>query len=115
MMVNFQRRRLVDSSMYVQCGCMAKDEVHTLWDCVQVCEGCAPAFAEVRRKRQNFQSMSELVRFIKVEGKSLELFEMIVWLIWMQRNKVRLNDNPQPCSRVAHFALTLLAEFQQGK
>ena len=77
--------------------------------------GVPPAFAEVRRKRQNFQSMSELVRFIKVEGKSLELFEMIVWLIWMQRNKLRLNDNPQPCSRVAHSASTLLAEFQQGK
>ena len=51
--VNLQRRRVVDNSVCDQCGCMAEDEVHALWDCVQVREGWAPSFAEVRRKCQN--------------------------------------------------------------
>ena len=41
---------------------MAEDEVHTLCDCVQVCEGWAPSFANVRRKCHDIESMCDLVR-----------------------------------------------------
>nr|POE52943.1 hypothetical protein CFP56_36118 [Quercus suber] len=113
--VNLQKRRVVDNSTCDQCGCMAEDEFHALWDCEKVHEVWAPAFGEVRRKGQSLLVMSDLVSFTKVEGLILELFAMTAWLIWMQRNKLRANDNPQPCSRVAYSASALLAKFQQGK
>ena len=59
--------------------------------------------------------MSDLVSFTKAKDFSLELFMMTAWLIWMRRNKLRANNNPQPCSRVAHSTSALLAKFQQGK
>ena len=112
---NLQKRRVVDNSTCDQCGCMAEDEFHALWDYEKVREAWAPAFGEVRRKGQSLQVMSDLVSFTKAKGFSLELFAMTAWLIWMRRNKLRANNNPQPCSRVAHSASALLAEFQQGK
>ena len=75
----------------------------------------APIFGEVRRKGQSLKVMSDLMSVTKAEGLSLELFAMTAWLIWMRKNKLRVNDNPQPCSRVAYSASALLAEFQQGK
>ena len=113
--VNLQKIRVVDNSTCDQCGCMAEDEFHALWDCEKVREAWALAFGEVRRKGQILQVMSDLVSFTKAGGFSLELFAMMAWLIWMRRNKLRANDNPQPCFRVAHSTSTLLAKFQQGK
>ena len=113
--VNLQKRRVVDNSTCDQCGCWAEDEFHALWDCKMVREAWAPVFGEVRRKGQSLKVMSDLVSVTKAEGLSLELFAMTAWLIWMRRNKLRMNDNPQPCSRVAYSASALLAEFQQGK
>ena len=74
-------------------------------------EAWAPVFGEVRRKGQSLKVISDLVSVTKAEGLSLELFAMTAWLIWMRRNKLRMNDNPQPCSRVAYSASALLAEF----
>ena len=115
MKVNLQKRRVVDNSTCDQCGCMTEDEFHALWDCEMVREAWAPAFGEVRRKGLSLKVMSDLVSVTKAEGLSLELFAMTAWLIWMRRNKLRANDNPQSCSRVAYSALALLDEFQQGK
>ena len=79
--VNLQKRRVVDNSTCDQCGCMAEDEFHTLWDCEKVHEEWVPAFGEVRRKGQSLQVMSDLVSFTKAKGFSLELFAMTAWLI----------------------------------
>ena len=59
--------------------------------------------------------MSDLVSFTEAEGKNLEVFAMTTWLIWLWRNKLRTNDNPLPCSKIAQTASSLLSEFQQGK
>ena len=79
--VNLQKRRVVDNSTCDQCGCMAEDEFHTLWDCEMVREAWAPAFREVRRKGKSLKVMSNLVSVTKAEGLSLELFAMTAWLI----------------------------------
>ena len=67
--------------MLFRSGCMVEDEVHALWDCVQVREGWAPSFVDVRRKCQNIESLCDLVSIITVEGKNLEVFVMSAWLI----------------------------------
>nr|POE86841.1 putative ribonuclease h protein [Quercus suber] len=113
--INLQKRRVVDNPTCDQCGCMAEDEFHALWDCKKVREAWTPDFEEVRRKSQRLLDMSDLVSFIMAEGLRLELFAMTAWLIWMRRNKLRMNDNPLPCSRIVYSASAMLAEFQQGK
>ena len=40
---------------------------------------------------------------------------MSAWLIQLQRNKLRTNENHQPCSKIVQTTSSLLAELQQGK
>ncbi|KAL0016032.1 hypothetical protein SO802_003101 [Lithocarpus litseifolius] len=97
---------------------MAEDEVHALWGCVQVSEGWASPFAEVRRKYQNLESMSDLVNIIKESGNNLELFAMTAWLIWLRRNKNLIEDDmekikgfPKDCTVPFREKLIVAAVF----
>lgn len=99
--INLQRRKVVENSGCEQCGCMAEDKFHAIWDYVNVREGWAPPFAEVRRKCQYIGSVSDLVSIIKAEGKNLEEFAMTAWLIWLWRNKLRTKKSPQSCTKIA--------------
>lgn len=73
------------------------------------------SFTDVRSKFMSIKSMSNLVSIIKVEGKNLEEFAMIVWLIWIRRNKLRINEAAFPSTKLVQSASALLVEFQQGK
>ena len=68
-----------------------------------------------RSKSTCIESVCDLVSIIQAEGKSLEEFAMIAWLIWIRRNKLRHNEPALLVSKLAQSALTLLHEFQQGK
>ena len=46
----------------------------------------------MRIKYQNVETMCDLVSIMKAEGKNMEVFMMTVWLIWLQRNKLRTNE-----------------------
>ena len=74
-----------------------------------------PSFADVRSKFQSIESMSDLVSIIKAKWKNLEEFAMIAWLIWFQRNKLRINEVAMLSNKLAQSATTLLAEFQVGR
>ena len=73
------------------------------------------SFTDVRSKFMSIKSMSNLVSIIKAEGKNLEEFAMIVWLIWIRRNKLRINEAAFPSTKLVQSASALLVEFQQGK
>ena len=46
------------------------------------------------------------------EGKPLKLFAVMAWMIWNQRNHVRLHHPPAALHQVAGLASTSLTEFQ---
>ena len=70
------------------------------------------SFTDVRSKFMSIESMRNLVSIIKAEGKNLEEFAMIVWLIWIQRNKLRINEAAFPSTKLVQSASALLVEFQ---
>lgn len=113
--VNLQRRKVLDNPLCEQCKCRGEDVLHAIWSCENLREGWEQSFAEVRRKFPCVVSLCDLVSIIKEEGKRLEEFAMSVWLIWIRRNKQRLNEPAQPLSKLAQSATALLDEFQQEK
>ena len=79
--VNLKKRKVVDTSVCDQCGCVNKDEVHSILDCVQVREVWEHSCADVRNKYLNVENMCDLVSIMKAEGKNMEVFVMSAWLI----------------------------------
>ena len=90
--VNLKKRKVVDTSVCDQYRCLNEDEVHAIWDCVQVHELWEHSYSDVRNKYLNVKNMCDLVSIIKAEGKNMEVFVMSAWLIWMRRNKLRTNE-----------------------
>ena len=78
---------------------------------MQVREVWEQSCADVRNKYLNVANMWDLVSIMKAEGKNMEVFVMMAWLIWLRRNKLRTNEATQPCSKIAQSASYLLAEF----
>lgn len=110
--MNLKKRKGVDNIMCEQCGYGAEDEFHAIWGCEKVRDGWASSFDEVRKKLQNIESLSDLVCIIRAEGKKLEKFAMIVWLIWIKRNSLRTSETARPCQKIARLAAALLAKYQ---
>ena len=78
---NLKKRKVVDSSVCDQCGSLNEDEVHAIWDCVQVREVWERSWADVRNKYRSVKNMWDLVSIMKDEGKNIEVFVMSAWLI----------------------------------
>ena len=89
---NLKKRKVVDSSVCDQCGCLQEDEIHAIWDCVQVRVVWESSCADVRNKYLTMKNMWDLVSIMKAEGKNMEVFVMSAWLIWMRRNKLRSKE-----------------------
>ena len=89
---NLKKRKVVDSSVCDQCGCLNEDEVHAIWGCLQVREVWEQSCADVRIKYQNVETMCDLVSIMKAKGKNMEVFVMTAWLIWLRRNKLQTNE-----------------------
>ena len=60
---------------------MNEDEVHAIWDYVQVREVWEYSYVDVRNKDLNVENMCDLMSIVKTEGKNMEVFVMSAWLI----------------------------------
>ena len=55
--------------------------------------------------------MKELLSWLIAEGKSLELFAYTAWMVWNQRNKVRVNQQAVSFLQVVEQAKQKLAQL----
>ncbi|XP_075675266.1 uncharacterized protein LOC142644567 [Castanea sativa] len=58
-----------------------------------------------------FMDFKELFSWVIQEQKNVELFAMMVWSVWTQRNQVRLNNPHSTLSHIASSAKARLDEF----
>ena len=58
-----------------------------------------------------FMDVKELLSWLIVEGKSLELFAYMAWLVWNQRNKTRLHLQAVSLHQVTECAQEMLAQY----
>ena len=56
--------------------------------------------------------MQELMNLVGQWAKSLELFGVVAWIIWNQRNKLRLNERCLPSEIFLEVARAYLSDFQ---
>ena len=56
--------------------------------------------------------MQELISLVGQWTKSLELFAVVAWFIWNQRNKRRLNERGLSSEKILEVARLYLSDFQ---
>nr|POE82021.1 hypothetical protein CFP56_43181 [Quercus suber] len=56
--------------------------------------------------------MQELINLVGQSAKRLELFGVVAWFIWNQRNKLRLNEKEVPSDKLFEAARIYLSDFQ---
>ncbi|XP_075645666.1 uncharacterized protein LOC142616767 [Castanea sativa] len=85
---------------------------HALWSCpeLEVVWGDCEEWSF--RSEVQLVDMKELLSWLMAEGKSIELFAYTAWMVWNQRNKVRVNQLAVPLHQVAEQAKQMLAQFR---
>ena len=56
--------------------------------------------------------MQELINVMRQRANSLELFGVVAWFIWNQRNNLRLNERGLPTEKIFEAAKGYLSDFQ---
>ena len=56
--------------------------------------------------------MQELISLVGQRANSLELFGVVAWFIWNQRNRLRLNERGLPSEKILEAARVYLSDFQ---
>ena len=56
--------------------------------------------------------MQEVINLVGQRAKGLELFGVVAWFIWTQRNKLRLNEKGVPRDKLFETARSYLSDFQ---
>nr|POE67763.1 hypothetical protein CFP56_50019 [Quercus suber] len=59
-----------------------------------------------------FTDVKELLSWLFVEDKSVELFAFTAWMVWNQRNKIRASQNAVPLHLVTEQAKQKLNQFK---
>ncbi|KAL0013320.1 hypothetical protein SO802_000389 [Lithocarpus litseifolius] len=96
------------------CRCLGSDEsvIHAIWSCPAIDCVWEEAARWGFRDSVIFQSCSELVAWILEHGKHPELFSMIAWSIWTQRNQIRTVQQHCTTDQLAQIAKARLEEYQ---
>ena len=63
------------------------------------------------RSTESLTDFQKLVLYVEESGLGLELFSMIVWLLWQRRNQVRVSIPTTPLGQIVTQAQQQLQDF----
>ena len=109
---NLKKRKILEDGRCSACLLDQETTFHALWSCETLKEIWNPCFSWVRIEFPHFQDMQELINLVGQRAKGLELFGVVAWFIWNQRNKLRLNGKRVPRDKLFETARIYLSDFQ---
>ena len=86
------KRKVTADSICKRCRSTVEESVHAAWSCPELGEVWGVGEEWCFRFEVEFTDVKELLSWLIAEGKSLELFSYTAWMVWNQRNKVRVNQ-----------------------
>lgn len=86
---------------------------HALWFCQHIHTVWESVFGWIRKDYLALSSFSELVLLVRRQAKQMDLFAIVAWSIWCQRNKIRCNEQNLPLGKIMESSASLLTEFQK--
>ena len=109
------KRTIISDPTCERCKVDIEDQLHALWSCSEVDIVWADLTLWDFRSSVNFVDFKQLVSWIVEEGKQLELFVYMAWLVWNQRNQVRVRVPATALHQLAEVSRTNLNDAKEEK
>ena len=94
------------------CSNGSEDVVHLLWSCDGLREVWNGEFGWVYGSGVQWNSFSEILKFIQTKPHSVALFAATAWSVWYHRNKLRLGEATIPLGLIRRFARDYIRDFK---
>ena len=108
---NLVHRTIIDNPVCDQCKKVYESSLHALWSYGELDAVWEEESLWQCRRNCTFVDFKELLSWLITNQQDLELFSSLAWLIWTQRNLVRLNKPNINSHQLAATAKELVAEF----
>ena len=106
------KRKITADSICKRCLSTVEETEHALWPCLKLEVVWGDRKEWCFRSKVEFTDVKELLSWLIVEGKSLDLFAYTAWMLWNERKKARVNQQVVPLHQVAKQAKQMLAQFR---
>ena len=106
------KRKILSDDICEQCRSSSETIRHTLWGCLKIAEVWEALQGFKFQQLHNFTSFRDLVGFVHMEGKNLELMAMVMWTIWRRRNQFRMSSKDFLVSQVLPQATQAFSDFK---
>ena len=110
---NLVRRTVIECPTCDRCKHVPESALHALWSCRELDVVWESDEQWQYRRSQTFVDFKELLSWLIINHGDLKLFCTTAWLIWTQRNRLRLNKASVSTHQIAALASELTAEFAQ--
>ena len=108
--VNLKRRHISENGRCECCSMEEETTLHALWSCSKISSAWS---SSEWTGCQNISPLDfkELLSWLLKNHGNLELFAMVTWGLWNQRNQARLNKPYCPSNQIEAQAKEKLEEF----
>ena len=108
---NLVRQTIIDNPFCGRCHQVPESPLHALWLCTELDSVWADAMLWGFRGSTTFQDLRELLSWMIKQGRDVELFTYMVWVVWTQRNQVRLQKPAQALHQLPQLCKDRLLQF----
>lgn len=115
-MNTLERRGIKVDTLCHRCNCSVETLPHALLDCSTSVEVWTKmCFVDVVRQHR-FSPLADVLLAVgeKYTGEDLEVFCMVLWVLWWVRNQVVHGGSPLATNKILERAGNLLEEFQKS-
>ena len=99
-LVNLIRCKVLNDGMCLSCKLQQEDFLYALWSCLVLTEVWSVQFDHLRRAKDHSSSFLDVIQLAFMDKSNIDVFAMMVSVIWMRRNKVRLGEETFPLVKI---------------
>nr|POF23179.1 putative ribonuclease h protein [Quercus suber] len=108
---NLMKRKVLCNDLCPDCKLESETTFHALWACRAVAQVCELKFAWLRKLSDKCSSFLDVIQICQDHGALLDLFAMLVSLLWTRRNQLRVGEPELKLKMINALASEKLCEF----
>uniref|UniRef100_A0A2N9ILC7 RNase H type-1 domain-containing protein n=1 Tax=Fagus sylvatica TaxID=28930 RepID=A0A2N9ILC7_FAGSY len=107
------RSKVVPNPRCDNCDSAAEDSLHALWTCPALCQTWTTTTKVAEFRNKSYNSLYDLINKIasSITDLALELFAVVSWSIWHNRNQARLHPPYECFAQIGLRARAYLQEY----